>query len=272
MNRQPISSQIIHIPFLAQMRDFYRLPRIAEIRFPRYLAFVGTTPDTCNAPLIRMNPMAKEHLGDVLEPLLACDEDAPRWLETFTRNLGVTSGFLHGFAVVDDIAGGWTARIDIDMARRFTPPPANIAHWCVTTLFASESYTIAMVEQEVHASIIRRQWHTLYGPPQTLRDMLAQEQIVSHLTQQSPSQPNNVTQEQEELLMTILDETAYPLLVAALFGDAAAASLGYRSQGFAEHAGLAYAANPTTPWLMPIQQSRFFDATTGTNALRVVPE
>ena len=274
MNAQTPRKSCSHVPVLAMMRDFYLLPRVAEIRFPQYLALIGTTTETCLVPLIRMNPMAKEHINDVLDHLIACavDEDAHRWVETMAQRLALSTAFCHGFAVVDDIGGGWTARVDVEMACRFVPNPTHLAHWCITTIFASQSHTNSSVEREVSASMIRRRWQMVVGTPRTLREMLAQEQIVMQMTKQHSALRDDIYQEQAALLTTILDETAYPMLVAAIFGDVAAASLGYQSQGFVNEAGLAYVADPATPLLMPNQQQQFLMKHHEPSVLRIIPQ
>jgi hypothetical protein len=209
-----------------------------------------------------MNPMAKEHLNAVLDALLAIgvEESATHWITHTAQRIGMQDGFTHGIGVADDVAGGWTTRADIDMARRFAPNPAVNTHWCCTTLFASDTHSLTSVAQEVRASVVRRHWHACHGAPQTLRQMLAQEQLVARIATPH-ALPAELPRSQAVRLEAILDECAYPVLVAAVLGDEAAGSLGYQGQGFLHNAGLAYAANPAYALLMPAEQAQFFPNT-----------
>jgi hypothetical protein len=241
------------------MRDFYCLPRDPAIRFPRYVALVNPVDGRIRAPLTLMNPMAKELLWYALDNLLACgvDDHAPRWVIEMAQRLGMNSGFSHGIVVVDDVAGGWTERVDIEMSRRFAPVPPNLAQWCTTILFAADTHTCPAVELEVRATVIRRHWQACYGTPHTLRHMLAQEQLVFRLTGNQQSFPGSTDLDQTALINCALDDSDYPLLCAALLGDSAAGKLGYASHGFTTNAGLEYAANPLQQLLMPEKQACF---------------
>jgi hypothetical protein len=96
-----------HVPLLSTIRSFYDLPREASVRFPRYLALLGSTPATIIAPLNVMNPMVKPHIATYLDQLINADIDmlAHTWITEVEAQLGDLGDYRHGFGIADDVAG-----------------------------------------------------------------------------------------------------------------------------------------------------------------------
>ena len=247
----------VHIPLLGLMREIYALPREPSIRFPRYLTLVKGTLSPRYPPLVLMNPMANTHLNTTIDTLitLGVEDAAVGWIAKTALALGMSDGFHHGFGVVDDVAGGWTNRADIEMSRRFAALPQRKYHWCTTTLFASDQHSLKSVKREVQATVIRRYWQILDGTPLSLRQMLAQEQLVARLTGTSDLVHSPCSSATSQNIFDALEETAYPAQISCILGDVAAQSLGYPSRGYEKNAGLAYAANSCNPLLMPLKQA-----------------
>ncbi len=240
-----------HVPLLAIVRDFYALPRDPSIRFPQYRALIGTDTALAHPPLMHMNPMAREHINVFVDTLIDLDIDgaASQMVATVAQVLGYRSAHLHGIGIADDVAGGWTSTVDIEMKRRFARH-AN-GTWCSTVLLASEPPTHASLTAEITASIVRHHWQSHHGQPIQLRDMLAQEQAVSFLVTQQIQDTDEEYEYTAQCITAYLEETAYPSNVAVLLGDDSASSMGYPHHGFGRHAGLRYAQHPDTPILNP---------------------
>ena len=242
-----------HVPLLVIVRDFYALPCDPSIRFPKYRALIGNEAALTHPPLMHMNPMARQHINAYIQTLLDLDIDhvASLWVPTVAQVLRCTGSHLHGMAIADDVAGGWTSTADIDMKRRFALHNNATGTWCSTVLLASEPPTYASVIAEITAAIVRHHWQRRHGPPVRLREMLAQEQAVSCFVTQLAQENAEEYEYTAQCITTYLDETAYPAIVAVLLGDVGAASLGYQRHGFGPHAGLRYAQHPDTPLVHP---------------------
>ena len=241
----PVPNSSTHVPLLNLMAAVYALPRDPAVRFPRYLELVSAVGVPRFPPLMVMNPMARDHVSIVLLEIVSAgwERDAQDWLEEAVRMTGLQGTYRHGFGLADNLGGGWTAAADVEMKRRFAPIPAATADWLCTTLLVSQPVTATRLRAEVIATVARRVWQHTHGAPQSLRDHLAQEHAVAqHSGTQALSgmQIAGLT----TLLRPFLDTTQYPIIVAALLGDAAAATLGYAGIGAPPNAGLMLAAHP----------------------------
>lgn len=239
---------VIHVPLLAEMAALYALPRDPQVRFPRYLALLGAPGTVERPPLSVMNPMAKQHVADSIAACVSAgyEEQAQAWIDAALEVCPLYGAFRHGYGIADDIAGGWTTTADVEMKRRFVVPPTATASWLCTTLLASEPCSPTNGEAAVTATVARRAWQQRHGAARTLRQHLAQEQYVARRT----PHPTLLETDVASVLACItphLETDAYPILVAALLGDAAAASLGYAPIGAPPAAGLLLAAHPAAP-------------------------
>ncbi len=241
--------QLSYVPLLNVQRDLYRMPRGFE-RFQEYLRLMAAPGgDDIQLPLVGMNPMGnpERHLPVVLDALLALDADGVAARATDEARAGLAGepgDYQVSVVVSDDLLGGSLRanRFASEMANRFRQQHYYTRGWVVPTLWTSETYTAALVRQEVLAAILRVVYVQRHGYAHTLYEMLAQEGCV--LQRAGATTPTLAPDElayTRAVLEPYLDRSDEPMLIAALFGDRAAHELGYPPLGLAEGAGLALA-------------------------------
>jgi hypothetical protein len=230
------------VPLLQKQLELYTLPRGHE-RFQSYLQTIvnETGDDIAVAPLVAMNPMGKAHCNALLEAYLAPEIDAERLAEMTLAEFPTEATLRVSLVLVDDAKGGWTNRTDYEYKLRTQLGTAlQRSGWLSVMLWTSAPPSAESVAETVRTTL-RRAHHVLaHGDPKTLREILQQE---------AAAQTTFPTLDPEELAYTqdtlapLLDTPTdnMPIIVAALFGDSAAASLGYPPLGLSDNAGLAIA-------------------------------
>ena len=129
--------------------------------------------------------------------------------------------------LIDDVKGGWTNRTDYEYKLR-TQLGAGLKRsgWLSVMLWTSATPSTEIVVEATRTTL-RCALHVLaHGDPKTLREILQQEAATR--TQFPALDPDEITYTREvlaPLLETPIENM--PVIVAALFGDTAAASLGY---------------------------------------------
>ena len=105
-------------------------------------------------------------------------------------------------------------------------------------LWSSETPSRETVRRETLAAIFRACYVRRHGEPRTLGQMLRQEGQVAAFAETPP--PDRSVQELAAIRAVIdprREETAYPVIIACLYGDAAAQAVGYPRLGLPEGAG-----------------------------------
>jgi hypothetical protein len=234
-------------------RGLQALPRDYE-RFRRYLRTMlnseGTGPEL--TPLLLANPMAKDHVTDLLDALLAMDADgiASRAVAEAEAGLAGEPGeFDAGLVVVDDLMGGWTNRYAAEFQVRFrSGPPPERPHrwarrsWAYGALWSSEPATERAVRDAMLAALHRMAYVRRNGLARTLRERMAQEGAV--LRAAGCAAPPFDAEEiayTREVLAPYLEATDIRTAIQCLFGDAAGRTLGFEPLGLGPCAGLALA-------------------------------
>jgi hypothetical protein len=232
------------IPLLKIERDLHRLPRGSE-RFQAYVNTIQPDSATVMLPLVAMNPMGKEHVAALLDRLIALDAEAvaaAASAEASERLRHVPGSLQVGLVVSDDLMGGWTNRYFSEMSGRFDLQQAQKYGWAVVTLWSSEEPDVAVVRQAVLASIYRNAYFRQYGHATSLEQMLAQEGWAMRFAgMPMPALDPEELEYSREVIAPHRATTAYPTIVAALYGDEAAASVGYPPLGLSPRAGFAVA-------------------------------
>jgi hypothetical protein len=231
---------IQHVALLTTIRPLYDIPRDAQLRFPDYLALLGSTATTVIPPLNVMNPMAKPHIARYLDQLINADIDtlAQQWIAETTAEIGDCGDYRHGFGVADDVAGGWTERSATEMRQRFASP---YQQWLTTVLFASDPISIPHIRSLVRATLFRHFWQAQHGIPTNLTGMLWQEQRALQFSGGIPTLPADEMDYTDQIIRAYLSARDYPTQIAVLFGDAVARANGFPACGFAPNAALAWA-------------------------------
>ncbi len=233
------------VPLLRVERELYDTPR-GFARFRKYLATMqGGTDDVDLLPLVALNPMGKEHVAAVLDALLALDAEAvaaEAVADAAARLRGVAGSFKVGLVVSDDAQGGWTQRQLTDAKQRFEIDAALKRGWISVLLWSSETPERETVRRQTLAAIYRACYVLRHGEPRTLGQMLRQEGLAAVFAE---APPPALTPAELTAICTAIDarrgETAYPVIIAALYGDAAASSVGYPPLGMPENAGFTLA-------------------------------
>jgi hypothetical protein len=109
-------------------------------------------------------------------------------------------------------------------------------------LWASETPVAAQIRQAVLVSIYRRGYVQQHSAAQTLGEIMAQEGAAAAFAGMQPHLDDEDLEYSREVLLPLLHESAYPIWLAALYGDEAARMLGYEPLGLSDRAGLAVAA------------------------------
>ena len=234
-----------YMPLLHIQRDLYRLPRGWE-RFREYLATM-VDPETrdIKLPLSGMNPMGKDHIPALLDEYLALGADqiaTQATTEAISHLVDVPGDMKVALVISDDAQGGWTNRYSAEFSHRFEPQAYLKRGWLVGILWTSESPSVATLREAVLTTIFRYSYIQHHGFAHTLGEMLVQEGYVM-----AKAGCTGPVLDPEELAYTqmviepYLSTTSYPLLIACLFGDEGASSLGYQPLGLSHRAGLALA-------------------------------
>lgn len=237
---------LTYIPLLAEMRRLQEMPRDGT-RFRAYLRTVlnDRGDDTEIPALLLANPMAKEHVTRLLDALLAEDIDGhgAAWTHEAAADFADLPGdHCLSFVVIDDLAGGWTNRAATDHGLRVGSTPDNKRFWIVVPLWSSEPASAGAAKIALRTAIARTAWQTRRGRAGTLGEILAQEgAALAWAGATGPSLDSQDLEYSRTVLEPLMSARDMPTQIAALFGDAAAATLGLPPLGLSRNAGLAVA-------------------------------
>jgi hypothetical protein len=225
-----------YVPLLRVQREIYSLPRGME-RFREYLAtMLNESGDELALPLTGMNPMAKEHAPALLD----------RYLELGTEDAvarAVASCTLDGayratLVLGDDLKGGWTNRYASEFTNRFRNRPMLTRGWIVGMLWTSEEPSVDRARVEMVTAVHRAAHIERHGHASTLRECLRQEGHALRGAGVAGSLAPEELEYTRAVLDPLLDSTDMGTITVALFGDAAADSMGFRRLGLSPRAGL----------------------------------
>jgi hypothetical protein len=245
-----------YVPLLSVQRELHRMPRNLA-RFREYLRIIGTQHGKrLELPsLIAMNPMGKEHVAALLDGLLALDADgiAARAVAEAARQLPAAAADVKVTLVIaDDLKGGWTNRYAEEFTWRFGCGPLVPAagalprwlkhHWITAIYWSSAAASERAVREAVLTAIYRAAYVQEHGPARTLRDRLVQEgQVMLRAGRAEPVLDTEDIAYTREVLAPFLGVDDMRTAIECLFGDAAAATLGFTPRGLSPWAGLALA-------------------------------
>ncbi|MGE3819214.1 MAG: hypothetical protein AB7I30_07240 [Isosphaeraceae bacterium] len=246
--------EVQHVPLLAEQKRIYAIPR-GPGRFQDYIATITRGPEVCVAPLVAMNPMAREHVARAVDELLAIDAEEVAKAAVDEANARLSGVPLDhrlklGLVVLDDLRGGWTDRRYIEMGYRLKTadgrPNATDAilkyGWLSGGLWVTEPMTPDAVRRSVLGSIYQFAHHLRMNLPLTLREMFQLEGRTAVFSGAlGPRLDPDDLAYSREVIASWLDSDDVPRQFACLFGDAAARSVGYEPLGLTARAGLAVA-------------------------------
>jgi hypothetical protein len=243
-----------YVPLVQMQRELHGIPRGMN-RFRQYLRSMlnedGT--DVALPPLVIMNPMGKDHMTAMLDTLLALDADgvAARALSEFSPDLVDVPGDVKvSLVVADDAMGGATNRYAYEYDLRFGPEGLRSRTgrqhpkqcWVAAVLWSSEAATLQATREAVLTAVYRFAYVHQHGAARTLREMLAQEgNVMAMAGCTQPILDDEDLGYTREVLAPLLDDDGMRIAIECLFGDSAAATLGFTPRGLSPWAGLALA-------------------------------
>lgn len=233
------------VRLLQIQRDLYDLPRGRE-RFEAYLrTMIDPATGDLALPLASMNPMAREHAGALVDDYLRLDAEAAAASAVSSAGAAygdVPAAFRVGLVIADDLKGGWTNRFASEFSARYETGALHKRSWLAGMLWTSEPAGLDRAVQAAVMAVHRAAYLERHGQARTLRDMLAQEGFAAAAAgcTEPALDPDDLayTRAVVDPLRGLMDR---PTIFAVLFGDAAAAELGYAPLGLSHRAGFALA-------------------------------
>lgn len=239
--------KLTYVPLLATLRAVYAVPRGYD-RFQTYLNATLTRDrtDVGVLPLLIANPMAREHVTDLLDDLLALDAEGVGARVTAEAAAGladVRGDYPVSLMVADDLKGGWTNRYAVEFDFRVGWDPRGKRFWGpVGLLWSSEPASERAVREALGTAIYRLAYKLTHGYPTTLRDILTQEgHVMAQAGCLGPTLDADDIEYTREVLVPDLDATDKRTVMECLFGDGPGATLGFTPRGLSPWAGLALA-------------------------------
>lgn len=118
-----------YVPLLPDQRDLQRIP-LGRARFQHYLRLIfSKAPDVVErGPLVAANPMAKEHVTELLDAYLALDADriaAEAAREAAAALADVPGERYASLIIMDDLLGGGTNPYAEEFTCLFGDAPAR---------------------------------------------------------------------------------------------------------------------------------------------------
>ncbi len=231
------------LPMLEVQRDLHRLPRGPE-RFKSYIQTITGGKDEIQIPLVGMNPMGKEHVASLIDELMSWDAES--FTQEILQELAPDLSFLSyelqlGLVLTDDLKGGWTNSILTDYAQRFENDYDLKHGWALVPIWTSQSWSKEGLRLAILTTLYRTLYKLRHGLPETLAEMLRQEGLASVFAGEILTLEPELLDYSKEVITPHLASAHKPICVACLYGDEAAASVGYSVLGLPEKAGFALA-------------------------------
>jgi hypothetical protein len=237
--------RITYLPVLPILRDLYLQPRDMQ-RFRTYVATLTAGTDDVVVPIGVANPMAKEHAVARIDELLAlgADELAAAATASAQDRLGrvpLNVEIKATLVLADDVGGGWTNRYTTEASVRFPSRGALKRPFATALAWTSALPTPAQIREEVLAAIYRVAYQQCFGLPTTLGAMLDQEGCAGVFAGTRPGLAGADLEAARLIIAGCGKSPPYGEIFACLYGDAAAAELGYQPLGLPARAGFAVA-------------------------------
>lgn len=241
--------RVDYVPLLERQREIYRVP-YGIARFREYLRSMlnDTRDDVDSPPMVLMNPMAREHVPLMLDQYIErrADQFAAQAVEEARSAIeDVEAELKISLVVVDDLKGGWTNRYACEYQFRSGGMERSgerflkRSSWLVVPIWSGEPVSIAAIEREAKTTVFRAARRATRGPARTVHALLEQEGVCM-----LAAGYDKITIDSDEIAYTravidpYLDADLMATVVACLFGDDAARSLGFKPLGLSRNAGL----------------------------------
>ena len=245
------------VPLLRVQRELYAMPRGME-RFREYIkTMVDAETGDLALPLVAMNPMGKDHVPALIDDYLALG--AEEIADAAVAGVKAAAFDVHyrvALVVSDDLKCGWTNRWASEYSHRIEGAAITKRGWLVGILWTSEPASAQAVRDAVLTSIYRAAYLQTHAAPVTLGEMLDQEgYAMARAACTTPELDDDDLAYTRSVIKPHLGATDRATVMACLFGDRAAAALGYPPQGLSDRAGLALALSSAR---VPLSEGRAF--------------
>lgn len=241
--------RIDYVPTLPELKRLYEMPRDPS-RFRAYLrTMIDETGEELGfAPLVLANPMARDHVRELVDRYLEMDADSIA-LQTIESLLPEFSNYDERFeaslVIVDDARGGWTNRYTTEIYLRRIADPRSLTEkrrarfWITGVLWSSEPANEAIVRIAMKSALLRLLFVFENGPARTVSELIRQERaVMSRSGQTRDPLGSDDDAWTRQILADRADEDDLANLVTCLFGDSAAESMGFEKLGLPPWAGL----------------------------------
>ncbi len=230
-------------PILSDIKAIYALP--LSSRFQAYLSLLqGGNPGDLALPISGYNPMAKEHIIQVIDTLekLNAEEIMAETIADFNSNLNLSHTDQGDIIVVlniaDDLHGAWTNRYTTDYESKFKINALVTRRFCAPYFWSSESFTRVIIATRTREYLSRTQYRLQHPHLYSLADHLHQEIYVA---QTINNQAHNLDKERLRQIWQYYHahktSTEYDLIFNFYYGDEASRSLGYQRYGIGQTHG-----------------------------------
>ncbi|MEO7996154.1 MAG: hypothetical protein ABI852_01850 [Gemmatimonadaceae bacterium] len=236
----------VHIaPTLHTMADIYALTREGGPKSPRFLAYVSQTEN--NWGMVPYNPMAGDAALETVNALIALDAEA------LAERAAVQAANACHYADAITLAisvrskGLWTDRIATEVDERVTGK-ARVAHRGVISIWSREDSSALDVAREAAAEAVRVMWHAQHGVADTLNRVLACEGLAYAIAEPIGGLGPYATELTPEETVAVIeafevlgDTTQAGEIAGVIYGDDAAAQIGWTPLGISKFAGYRWA-------------------------------
>lgn len=237
------------VPVLGALRRLYDMPRDTA-RFDAYTGLVRLGELGSFLPLADFNPMAPEHMGEALDGLLAVEAEreaaeALRGIVPRVRGLPVEWGeeLRVMLTLSDDIGEMGPHRPITELKLRNGQRALLTQHWVSPRFWTSEVYTYQRIREETAMAVYRALYQIAYGQSKTVGSLLQQERRAYSFAGSAQPLPPAEEAALRAAVTPYLSASDEGTQVAVLFGDPAAAALGYPALGVPDRGGLRLAAS-----------------------------
>ncbi len=231
------------LPVLDKMVELYQHPATFE-RFKQYLKLLsGDTNNDLELPIGAYNPMGKEHVLHKIEHMRSLKTE--QLAAEIIGELNKTITDLHGddvFKVIlclsDDLKGGWTNRYTSDYDSKFKLNALVTRKFCTPIFWTGEEIYDSTILSRTAEYCCRTVCWLQHPKPETLEEHVLQESRVADMMKKivicPGGPPEPVPHDIASFYEANKTSTNYLAIFNFLYGDEAAASLGYQPLGISE--------------------------------------
>ncbi len=230
-------------PLLETQIGLHLIPR-GQARFDAYIAATAgaatRTADLNHPHLVAMNPMGKDHVLSMLQTYreLRSETVLQRILDDLNPRWPLERTALVGLVAVDDLMGSWTNTHLNDFGFRFKAPTDTGASLIlIVPLWTTRTPSVPELEATIREVAYRAAYRVRHGIARSLREMMRQEGFAAAFAGRRLALEPADLQYSRAAMRVYLDSEHVPTQFACLYGDRAAASVGYPALGFSDRAG-----------------------------------